>query len=147
MAFTPFVETDLPSMGNFNEKFLECIAEAVNRSPSIKTGSYVGTGTYGEDNPCSLIFDKKLPQFLFVYKDVILLTTVNYSAYSNVEYFIWSNGIKGISTSILSDTAVNYIMFTEIEKQIKWYGTSPTAQLNISGKTYRYVAIFEGDTL
>lgn len=37
MAFTPFVESDLPSMANFNEKFQEVIEETEDKVGDIKT--------------------------------------------------------------------------------------------------------------
>ena len=33
------------------------ISTALDGKARIQTGSYVGTGTYGESNPCSLTFD------------------------------------------------------------------------------------------
>lgn len=51
MAFTPFVETDQPTMAEFNEKFQECIGAAVDLSGKIEAFSYVGTGTWGPSYP------------------------------------------------------------------------------------------------
>lgn len=48
MAFTPFIESDQPTMAAFNEKFREIIAEAVGQSAKIQTGSFVGTGVADE---------------------------------------------------------------------------------------------------
>ena len=60
MAFTPFTESDQPTMANFNEKFKECIQESVQETMAqgrVLPFSYVGTGQWGPDNPNELTFD------------------------------------------------------------------------------------------
>lgn len=72
---TPFVGTDNFNMETFNNMISQ-INSGVNSEISdvlaqlgtkakIQTGSYVGTGTYGAGNPCSLTFDF-VPKFLYV---------------------------------------------------------------------------------
>ena len=72
---TPFVGTDNFNMETFNNMISQ-INSGVNSEISdvlaqlgtkakIQTGSYVGTGTYGASNPCSLTFDF-VPKFLYV---------------------------------------------------------------------------------
>ena len=75
MNVTPFVGTDNFNMETFNNMISQ-INSGVNSEISdvlaqlgtkarIQTGSYVGTGTYGADNPCSLTFDF-VPKFLCI---------------------------------------------------------------------------------
>ena len=44
---------------------IDNVQSSANSKARIQTGSYVGTGTYGPDNPCSLTFDF-IPSFLFI---------------------------------------------------------------------------------
>lgn len=46
----------------------------------IQTGSYVGTGTYGSSNPCSLTFDFK-PQLIVIWREI----SAGYNAVSKYE--------------------------------------------------------------
>lgn len=47
------------------------ISDLVANGPKIQTGSYVGTGTYGSSNPCSLTFDF-VPQLVILAGLVVL---------------------------------------------------------------------------
>lgn len=100
----------------------------------IETGSYVGTGTYGEDNQNSLTF--KFP--------------VNYIFISNIGY---KTALAGFSPEQSSFSisgyntlgAENKISVSNDGKTLKWYSGSSNAsaqtQLNVSGTTYYYLAI------
>lgn len=105
--------------------------------PRIETGSYVGTGTYGPSNPCSLTFD-------FTPKIVLMHTgaTHAYSEYTHCMVFVWgiTNGFS-FGSSGSSSNEVTYSANT-----ISWYNSSghlatAGAQLNGSGTTYWYTAI------
>ena len=50
-----------------SQAMLEALLAALKQAGAVQiaTGSYVGTGTYGADHPCSLTFD-------FVPKEVII---------------------------------------------------------------------------
>ena len=76
MNVTPFVGTDNFNMETFNNMISQ-INSGVNSEISdvlaqlgtkarIQTGSYVGTGTYGASNPCSLTFDF-VPKMVYIY--------------------------------------------------------------------------------
>lgn len=94
----------------------------------IEVGSYIGTGTYGKSNPCSLSFG-------FAPKIVIILpyiiATYSNSASLPVPYF---------DTTIYQNTAWEGNTFT-------WYQTENTNndpatwQCNAIGKEYFYIAI------
>lgn len=70
MAFTPFTKDDLPTMAAFNEK-LQAIFDDAESKAKIEVGSYVGTGTYGVDNPNTLTFGFE-PKIVFVVGRVYL---------------------------------------------------------------------------
>lgn len=108
----------------------------VNGNPlgvRIATGSYVGTGTYGEDNPNSLTFEFE-PKFLIVQR-----STTNYPG-----GFIWIDGISEIG-SVFTDTSSGASLRISIiknEKDITWYSTSNAEkQMNLVDSYYYYIAI------
>lgn len=93
----------------------------------VATGSYVGTGTYGESNPNSLTFDFE-PKLWWIY------------AYSNVLNeavldqinFCWPWGVNQIS---------GQLRITYTENTVTWYHGSSSNQNNDSGRYYYYFAI------
>ena len=90
----------------------------------IQTGRYVGTGTYGPDNPCSLTFEFE-PKFVFVFGKAATL--------SFNEFAIGHGGYT--YGSLNGNTATWYIngAGSGLNK--------PQLQLNASGVTYGWVAI------
>lgn len=99
----------------------------LDQSTKIATGSYVGTGTYGDSNPNSLTFE-------FEPKLVI----VNYSGFAIF--------VRGSTKTLVAVSESNY-PFKENEvswgvNKVSWYHTGNSErQLNKSGITYFYVAI------
>lgn len=103
----------------------------------VQVVSYVGTGTYGESNPCSLTFD-------FVPKMVIISTAANMTfAFFNTGIlsgnFANKNVFSVVSTSI---TNRSYVSAKKDGKTISWYSTnSPDSHFNVSGAKYNAIAI------
>lgn len=100
-------------------------------APKIATGSYTGTGTYGASNKNSLAF-------YFVPQMVVIIAEGANSAYAGTifaqgqsvsNFFGVPNDTKKINTLAWSGNGVS------------WYATEAARQLNISGKTYYYIAI------
>ena len=92
----------------------------------IETGSYVGTGTYGQANPNSLTFG---------FEPHIVLVSAN----GGDE---WNIFMKNVGLSIFADNSYyNYPSFAG--NGVSWYTNtnSVSYQFNVSGKTYYYVAI------
>lgn len=102
-------------------------------APKIETGSYVGTGTYGQSNPNTLTFG-------FVPRLVMVSPTASgFTDNTLSKPFLWFEGI----TSVL-DKAFGYNNnVTREGNTISWYtGASyPLNQFNISGTIYYYIAI------
>ena len=100
-------------------------------SAQIATGSYIGTGEYGADNPNSLTFSFE-PKLIFIHADSTSLT--------DTTMFMYGFGHYGSSS--LTRKFVEWNGNT-----ISWYTTSTTAnsaateQLNLGDTTYHYVAI------
>ena len=111
----------------------------------IQTGSYVGTGTAGENNPCSLTFNFK-PNFLIIMPvneyhnpgygleaDQFPLNFFAGNVYKFYGPYGDANEYEGIHGKYTNNTFYWYYYTT--------YGGSAEYQLNINGRTYYYYAI------
>ncbi len=101
-------------------------------------GYYVGNGTYGVSNPCSITFDK-LPNKIIVeaeptsdmiYKLLIILPGILTNEFTSERALSWS------SRNILAENAV----YTKCEgKTVSWYSpTNAETQMNAQGVTYKW---------
>lgn len=110
----------------------------------IATGSYVGTGVYGEANPNSLTFPFE-PKVVMVCSDTIqLLYGTSYGGHP-VFGVLWeqlSSDYKSIGNNRYSS-----MMVKTTDNTLSWYTTetsgssAASSQLNTSGDVYRYVVI------
>ena len=114
----------------------------------IQTGSYVGTGTYGKDNPCSLTFDFA-PKFIIFTNEKI-----SNGRYDNIcssssasENFIMINTqilttayVEGTGFGNVSGTADPRGAKSEDGKIIYWWNNTASAQFNTQNYTYYWVA-------
>lgn len=109
----------------------------------IETGSYVGTGTYGSSNPCSITFSFA-PTMLIIEPDKASASSSNLY-YMGVPYLFTSDYIK--VAELDNNSASVYDCVATVSnggKTISWYrasGIVAAHQLNESGTTYRYIAI------
>ena len=129
----------------------------------IQTGSYVGTGTYGANNPCSLTFDFE-PKFLLFFQQNIIQNYPDASpplppidnVWSLITEGIWANNILNIcyENAYRKGCVVNKVAWG---KTVTWYSVnlsqgsdgviennnniSARTQFNISGTIYKYVGI------
>lgn len=93
-------------------------------------GTYVGTGTAGQSSPNTLTFS-------FEPKVVFISTKINST--NNTGIFIYDTNAIYFPTSY--PTGGSYLATTWQGNQISWYYANATAQLNVSGRTYNYIAI------
>lgn len=93
----------------------------------VYTGSYVGTGTYGQNNPNELTFPFE-PKAVLISGDV-----------PPGVYLAWF--LPPMKAAWQIDGG-NYITISEWgEKSVSWYyGPSASGQLNVKGVTYHYIA-------
>ena len=98
----------------------------------IQTSSYVGTGTYGASNPCSLMFDKK-PKALCI---------SGVGASSNEKY-VTAVIIPDTPNIVKSTSATDFNFYIEYNNNtISWYGYGDAGYLaNKEGYNYYYCAI------
>lgn len=123
------------------KQYVDSVASTLNTALAsrarIQTGSYVGTGTYGSSNPCSLTFGFSPQLFILFGK-----------ANSNANYRDMIIAIKGgtqlgftISHGTNPDAAGgDGITFSWGSKTLNWYATYLNKQLNASGVTYNWLA-------
>lgn len=98
-------------------------ALGLTNAAKIATGSYVGTGTYGASNPCSLTFDF-VPRFVLIIEDYQVITFSEF-----INSFPYNSG----------DMKVTFL-----ENTLSWYHDNSdnraVRQLNYKGETYPYIA-------
>ena len=124
----------------------------------FQMGSYVGTGTYGKNNPCSLTFDF-VPKVVYISQPTYIKVNYSDTKYTLSPYFIQIvNGVQmgsGIFTSLRSnsysyDAGISVVSCSFNDKTVSWrdffmnhsdaYDGSIN-QMNKLGTTYHYTAI------
>lgn len=94
----------------------------------IEVGSYVGTGTYGKDNPNTLTFG-------FVPK-IIWIAPISYT---DISATIRRDTDKGIAIYVATNI---YTLTTSWSgNAVTWYSNQALYQLNASGVAYSYIAL------
>lgn len=113
--------------------------------PQIETGSYIGTGTYGSNNPNSLTFTK--PPQLVIIQDINGVLDLR-----NSGYVVFVRGVTefvGPTYTYMTGGTVFLHVFLYLswdDNTVTWYcdsSNSETAktQMNESGDIYNYIAI------
>ncbi len=92
--------------------------------PKIATGSYIGTGTSGKDNPNELTFDF-VPKFLAIWN----IIATNNSTIGSCECFMTCD--MPLGETIYHSEDRKYLKLLEWGTIIKWYGPDANNQLNI----------------
>lgn len=108
----------------------------------VETGSYVGTGTYGVNNPCSLTLPFEPKLFIVGDTDGRKGTRGNY-LYFALPIFLGDTYEK-INWKFGGTTATQYTLMKREGSTISWYINftgSGSDQLNGTGTTYYYYAI------
>lgn len=102
----------------------------------IEVGSYVGTGTYGSDNPCSITLSKD-SAIVFILQNGVFKGVLSKCASDAGGYSLVSTS-AGSGYSYYSFLALNV---SASGNTISWYHKSDTEQLNAIGKNYTWVAL------
>ena len=133
--------------GGTGQSSLEALLAALKQAGAVQiaTGSYVGTGTYGADHPCSLTFDFPLQLFFIPFHE----SDTDLSLMSPA----WKTGV--FDTAALSDEYQQlhclysgneqneaYVKISSDRRTLYWYNkTHAGAQLNNAGWIYHYFAV------
>ena len=112
-------------------------ADQISGGLQIATGSYVGTGTYGESNQNTLTFEFE-PKLVIALRNDIGIQT-NAGGYLT-ESFIWISGLTQVDVGILSSNSSNILYISINGNSIEYYSRIASSQLNVSGETYNYFA-------
>ncbi len=126
----PFLRTD------FNEDFqkIDAALEGVAvKTVNVVSGSYIGTGEYGEAAPNQL----SLP---FVPALVILVADAVRMLASGTVFLRGQNYSAGIGVAYSDWSALNLTVSWN-ENTLSWYCEDAGDQLNKEGITYRYFAL------
>ena len=103
----------------------------------IQTGSYVGTGTYGASNPCSLTFDF-VPIFVFIQRTK-MGTGATYGYYASmVRPSEQAMSIRSLGGNASYD-GIMYLTWRN--NSLSWYGNTASEALNENNYNYYWVCI------
>lgn len=105
----------------------------------VVTGSYVGTGAYGEDNPCSLTFDF-VPKFIMISPKVTSVTSGDGHYITRFGLFLPVAGVGITCSTNIGNPSTTMVEVTLSGTTVSWYKYSGAEQLNQSTE-YEYVAI------
>ena len=109
----------------------------------IQTGSYVGTGTYGSDNPCSLTFDF-IPKFIIFPNTKsnggMWFNTLNDTAYIMLNTQILTTAYDEGTGFGQGGSRRPYGAKSEDGKTIHWWNQDAAGQFNAQNYTYYWVA-------
>ena len=114
---------------------LATLVSSIGDGAKIQTGSYVGTGTYGSSNPCSLTFD-------FVPSVVIIQWNYeNEGLADNCFPLVVTNPFSSQTPTYMTNNGIKGVHATFSGKTLTWYNAENGAyQLNYSNSSYNYVA-------
>lgn len=123
---------------------IDNVQSSTDSKAKIQTGSYVGTGTYGANNPCSLTFDFE-PKVVFIekykYYDTPFYASGAAATFRDFNILI-NPCVGGNGTNASCHIAWN-------SNTVSWYfDYTPVGerymnsfQQNVNGQTYHYIGI------
>lgn len=145
--------------GGTGQSSLEALLAALKQAGAVQivTGSYVGTGTFGADHPCSLTFDF-VPKLIMITRYHTGTSSIDYIFPGDSEGNYWLMDTSLIPTSEISKWSDyigtglgrvygagggSSIGYKSLDgKTAYWYsGYDAASQFNSDGTTYYYAAI------
>lgn len=126
---------------NTTIEYLGCLGDKAR----MQVVSYIGTGTYGVDNPCSLTFDfpPKVVMFLRGYKKDSTQFSHLTASHSDDNKIVTPESLVTTYTRYngFGGPFGSYAKKSEDGKTIFWYNEQPSTQGNDTGYTYYFLAI------
>ena len=135
---------------------LNLLATALSGSAYIATGTYIGTGTWGQDNPTTLSFPFT-PMLVAVFEQYTNQATLGIAPannyYSWYDGFLWSYSATRVGSYLIMDGAQGQGIynasnnFTLNGNTLSWWANlpyqvyDPRGQFNGANTVYRYIAI------
>lgn len=139
---------DSGTSGGYEYEYLGIPLDNAVSGVKIETGSYVGTGTYGQANPNTLTFGF-VPQMLVVMNADSGGVVTWASLYARG--FLATREVKSVVANVYDNyTKIVFEQITWNEKTVSWYASIPSGsasdlnancQLNENNVTYCYFAI------
>ena len=118
-------------------------ALGLTNAAKIATGSYVGTGTYGASNPCSLTFPFMPELVIITRKSGTMFSKPYGNSHKNLGFAILIRGMESYTGNYSTDTYEVTILWSD--HGISWYQESSYSDgdimLNLSGVEYCFIAI------
>ena len=98
----------------------------------LYTGSYIGTGPYGWNNPTSITFP---------FEPIILIGPIRLDISSRAINVVSAMKTSYIQAYWFSTNGFISLKISQDRKTISWYGDDANAQSNFTGTAYYYAAI------
>ena len=118
-------------------------ALGLTNAAKIATGSYVGTGTYGASNPCSLTFPFMPELVIITRKSGTMFSKPYGNSHKNLGFAILIRGMESYTGNYSTDTYEVTILWSD--HGISWYQENSYSDgdimLNLSGVEYCFIAI------
>ena len=118
------------------------VASLKNNQSTVTTGTYMGTGTYGENNPNKITFEKT--------PKTIIISTINLDTNNYAVSMVLVNGCEysGFSSYVGANKQGQSLVMNKINwknegRLVEWYTNSDSAnQMNGLNVEYKYIAIY-----
>lgn len=133
-----------PTVGINNHWWVDGVDTGVDVAlKTVVTGSYVGTGTSGVDNPNTILFERPVKMLILLPPKTNGSVTYEHDGSFNGHNTVLPLYGKGYVPSFTSTG--NYFCVTEFDREVSWYyrddyASSPGYQYNSSGVEYEYIA-------
>ena len=148
----PFQDVSSGGAGKTTLSALASTLQSVRGYAKIQTGSYVGTGTYGADNPCSLTFNFSIQLFVLIYREYSNVCDLLIDGFSSqsMNTFVFTKFLSSSFSSthsFLSFSAGKYgfdcdIKINRNKTNLQWYNfQSANNQFNSDSCTYYYFCL------
>ena len=116
----PFQDVSSGGAGKTTLSALASALQSVRGYAKIQTGSYVGTGTYGANNPCSLTFDSEPKILWLLTKESNAKDGTNLKYYWK-DYFVYNQNYIDESGSISARQNNVEVQITWNNNSLSWY--------------------------
>lgn len=133
---------DSGTSGGYEYEYLGIPFDNAVTAPKIETGSYVGTGTYGQANPNTLTFGF-VPKFVWIYEWFRSDGWFDAGGAAKIPFEIIPEGEFGRKYPPSTDPTPSTNTYSKrVGSTLYWYNTGSAGnQLNYSDSTYYYIAI------
>lgn len=138
----PFKDASGNTVGKATISSLASVLQSVGGYAKIQTGSYVGTGTYGSSNPCSLTFDF-VPKFICILQKYYALRVKSNNSVA-FGILLWETGVERFESgyNLSGSGSIEYTYTNLTGTTFTYYATGNGGKnfFNETGQTYNWIA-------